>query len=160
MIGSPGSRATDQPQSYPNCRGPTVAVIASGELRVMAVTPRCIRGRVLGINWLAVDGRSIMGGCGCGGGEHGTHGAPGSSASTSDDLAFNISVEPFGPPTTVVEAAARAVVAHPAVRAFLDGEDHRLLTFGLLDDPVDPCACHERKPAGRPPSEFRATIYD
>jgi hypothetical protein len=52
------------------------------------------------------------------------------------------------------------VLAHPVVQSVVDSEDRRLLSIRLFEEPVDHCACAERKPAARQPSEVLATVYD
>jgi len=63
---------------------------------------------------------------------------------------LQVTVEPWGPGPEAVEAAARAALRQPAVRAELDGGDARLIGVQPIDAGGEP----------EPPSRVRATIYD
>jgi hypothetical protein len=69
----------------------------------------------------------------------------------ADEL--QIQSRPFGPDPATLEELTAGVMRHPAVREQLDGSEHRLLSFELVDQ--------ERK-VRRPtaPTDYRATIFD
>jgi hypothetical protein len=65
----------------------------------------------------------------------------------------DLRIIPWGPEPAVLEAAARAVGAHPNVRALLNGTEHRLLRLR----PLTPEAKTARPV---PPKEYEAVFYD
>jgi Copper amine oxidase, enzyme domain len=68
---------------------------------------------------------------------------------------LKVEVVPFGPSAGDVEAAANAALEHPAVRAELDGAEHRLLSVAPVER--EPGPGDEDAPQ---PTRVRATVYD
>lgn len=66
---------------------------------------------------------------------------------------LKVTIKPFGPTSEELEAVARRAVSLAAVRAFIGRGGARLLYVEARDD-------HDKTRKNRPPSGFRATLYD